>query len=542
MEPVLPPPEPLTAYVQRARALYTLPAVALQVLELTDSPRVDARALKHCIENDPALVARLLRVVNSSLFGLSRQVSDLNQALALLGVAPLKLLVLGFCMPQGLFIGLRAEMLSAWWRRTLVKAAAARAVHEAAGDRHGDEAFLAGLLQDLGQLALAQDLGDSYLAFVERARREAGDLAVRELETLGFDHAMFSARLLDQWRLPQELVRAVAQRQEIEHLATLPDPACRLPQTLHLAELTARLLADEQPTALGELQAAAWRYKNLAPQQMENLLRSLRETTTALAEALDVEGYEPIDCDRLLAQAQAQRAAITSAAEEELKLAIAETRLWREAEALRHAAADFLTRQAGAAQDAVSPSATRDRSPREPTSVSRNVRPTCVGKPAAPSHFPPLTAQVAMVVANARKRRAPVSLLAVRRDHERDGAQLVGAEARQRIQRLIATAAESLSGPNGVCVECDAMTTAVVLEDCDRLQAVALAREMVETVARCAAAREAWFGGPVTVSIGAATLALPPHNFPCQELIDAAWRCLYGAQAAGGNGAKSIDI
>ena len=70
----------------------------MKVLELTDDPRLDTRTLKECIENDPALTGKLLRVVNSSLFGLSREVSDLNQALALLGTKPLKLLVLGFSL------------------------------------------------------------------------------------------------------------------------------------------------------------------------------------------------------------------------------------------------------------------------------------------------------------------------------------------------------------------------------------------------------------------------------------------------------------
>ncbi len=64
--------------------LYSLPGVAMQVLQLTRDPYVDTRALKECIENDPAISSRILRVVNSSLFGLSREVSDLNQALALL--------------------------------------------------------------------------------------------------------------------------------------------------------------------------------------------------------------------------------------------------------------------------------------------------------------------------------------------------------------------------------------------------------------------------------------------------------------------------
>src|ERR1041384_1888923 len=95
----------LAVFASRTRQLYSLPAVAIEVLELTDQPRVDCRQLQRCIERDPALVSKVLRVVNSSLFGLGTPVSTLNQAVALLGIKPLKLLVLGFSLSEVMFKG-----------------------------------------------------------------------------------------------------------------------------------------------------------------------------------------------------------------------------------------------------------------------------------------------------------------------------------------------------------------------------------------------------------------------------------------------------
>ena len=65
-------------FVERTGQLYSLPAVAAEVLRLTGEPQIDPRAIKDCVERDPALAARILRVVNSSLFGPSRQVTDLQ--------------------------------------------------------------------------------------------------------------------------------------------------------------------------------------------------------------------------------------------------------------------------------------------------------------------------------------------------------------------------------------------------------------------------------------------------------------------------------
>src|SRR4051794_29620611 len=96
--------------VEQSGQLYSLPAVAADILRLTNEPRVHPRDVRTCLERDPALAARILRVANSSLFGGARQVTDLNQALTLLGIRPLKMLVLGFSLPKQLFAGLEAEV------------------------------------------------------------------------------------------------------------------------------------------------------------------------------------------------------------------------------------------------------------------------------------------------------------------------------------------------------------------------------------------------------------------------------------------------
>src|SRR5512144_1272336 len=103
-------------FLERAGQLYSLPAVAAEILHLTEQPQIDPRAIKRCLESDPALAARILRVANSSLFGPTRQVTELSQALTLLGIRPLKMLVLGFSLPKDLFAGLEAEVLANYWR------------------------------------------------------------------------------------------------------------------------------------------------------------------------------------------------------------------------------------------------------------------------------------------------------------------------------------------------------------------------------------------------------------------------------------------
>src|SRR5262245_27755314 len=111
-------------FVEQTGQLYSLPAVAAEVLRLTNQSRMDIPALEECLQRDPALTTRLLRVVNSSLFGLTRQVTDVRQAVTLLGNRPLRMLVLGFSLPKELFSGLASRVLAHYWRRSLIKAVA----------------------------------------------------------------------------------------------------------------------------------------------------------------------------------------------------------------------------------------------------------------------------------------------------------------------------------------------------------------------------------------------------------------------------------
>ncbi|GEM_PF-365246 len=199
----------LEQLVDRTSQLYSLPGVAIKVLQLVEDPKSDVSQLKSVLETDPALTAKILRVVNSALFGLSSAVSDLNQALALLGGKPLKLLVLGFSLPERLFSNLESDLLIRYWRHTLTKAVAARELATACKSRNADEAFIAAMLQDIGIMVLIQQLGEPYCRFLRTVWAHGACPTDWELRTLQFSHVELSARLLERWGLPPAIVSAI---------------------------------------------------------------------------------------------------------------------------------------------------------------------------------------------------------------------------------------------------------------------------------------------------------------------------------------------
>jgi HD-like signal output (HDOD) protein len=282
------PASHLEQLATRAMTLYSRPTVAMDVVRLAEQPCVDAAELKRSIEQDPALACKVLRVVNSSLFGLSRPVADLNQAIGLLGIKPLKLLVLGFSLPDSLFAGVAARELRWYWTSTLTRAVSSRMLCEQLWHKPGDEAFIAGLLHDIGILVLLRELGEPYVRFLAGAIKEKCHLAALEQDTLGFDHTQLSAALLARWQLPDRLVDAIATPKKQARLSRMPTAEGELPQILHLAELLVQLVGQRQLEVLSDLLEAGKVYRGMTKSNLAALVEGLQPQVDQLSVVLSL--------------------------------------------------------------------------------------------------------------------------------------------------------------------------------------------------------------------------------------------------------------
>ncbi|KAF1686294.1 GGDEF domain-containing protein [Pseudoxanthomonas broegbernensis] len=200
----------LEASLLHCRNLPSPPGVALQIIELAQDPNADLGATAHIISMDAALSARLLRVANSPLYAGRRRVDNLAQAMTMLGLNATLSLALGFSLVQGLrgHNGTAHEQERVW-RRSVLAALAARLLGTPAGVQRAEDLMLAGLLQDIGRLALLQAVPDEYAALCARAADNDALLEL-EREVLGADHAEVGTWLARQWRLPSYLVDAIA--------------------------------------------------------------------------------------------------------------------------------------------------------------------------------------------------------------------------------------------------------------------------------------------------------------------------------------------
>ncbi|MEM9658740.1 MAG: HDOD domain-containing protein [Planctomycetota bacterium] len=532
--------------VQRAAAIYTLPAVAAEVIELTSDPTVDNRALKDCIERDPALAAKVLRVVNSSLFGLNGKVGDLNQALAMLGIKPLKLLALGFTLPEALFLDVARAQLDWYWQTTLSRAVAAREIAEHLFDMPGDDAFLTGLLQDIGVLVLLGQLGKPYADFLAEAIAERTDLHRVEVATMGFDHTELSARLLASWNMPARMVRAIAEPRQVRRLAKNQDEHACLARIVHLAELLAQLVAQRRLRALPDLLEAGHAYTEMDKDDLERLVRGLDPKVRQLGDVLAIPSNPEADYLKTLTEAHRLLSELTD------PLANLAPRPGGDGgliSGVAMASAAALTRavaiQSESPPSPVEVEATTVDDPQRAKDLTTPFAEATAGtlhdaqQPMSSDHEDATWRRLAMAVGYARSQRDWLSVAIVGVGAAEP---LEGRAARCTRQLLQAVCRRDLDPEHGV-VELSPTRAMLILPGCERRQAVGLAAEIAGQLQTAASHLLESLKLPrCVVAAGVASVDTPLKNFAPRVLATTAERCFSAALAAGGTMVKSLEV
>jgi diguanylate cyclase (GGDEF)-like protein len=292
----------------RARDLPSVPAVALEVLRLAQQEDASAGQLADVISLDPALAAKILKIVNSALLGRGCEIVTLKRACAQLGFKTIKLWALSFAMVDSLQRP-RVEGFdhNEHWKRSVFRAVSAKLFAEAVKPQLADEAFLAGLLSEIGQLVLATGLPKEF-----QAVREAGGDAWRtpdaQRATLGYSSDELGVALLHSWGLPPLIYQAVlgAQNPGQDRPDALPVTR-EIAQIVHVAAHCETLFSrPEAPKALVDLYESARKFFNLDKERVEELLSDLDRHTTEIAEILQVNLGERLDTTAVLRDAQLQ--------------------------------------------------------------------------------------------------------------------------------------------------------------------------------------------------------------------------------------------
>jgi HD-like signal output (HDOD) protein len=527
------PASHLETFAAHAHALYSRPTVAMELVRLAEEPRTDAKAIQQCLAQDPALVCKVLRVVNSSLYGLNRPVADLNQAVSLLGIKPLKMLVLGFSLPDALFAGVAARQLQWYWTNTLTRAVMARLLAEQLWHRApheaglGDEAFTAALLQDIGILVLLRELGQPYAKFLNGVIDEQCNLAALERDALGFDHGELSAALLGRWQLPQRLVAAIAIPKWRAKLARLESPEADLPQILHLAELLMQLVGQRRLRVLGELLEAGKVYRGMTRASLAALVEGLQPQVDQLADVLALELSADRDYVRVLLDAHRQMGLLSEEVIAEQQVVAdgdaASTQLLTQTGSLTAAVNQFLDDKGQTAGRSVAAKVSCKLSESEGTSA--------------------LALKLVAAASRCRDQRQELSLVVVEPNVDHIHSDSNAETAGQQVRCALRSACSGLHRKRVTLVPLSEQRIAAILPGCERRAAIGVAQSVLSESANASSATSYGDGELATpLSVGVATASVVPRNFDPMHMIDSALRCLSAARTCGISTVKSIEV
>ncbi len=218
--------------------LATLPEVTVKIIHIVENPKSTARDLHDVIKNDPALSARILKVVNSAFYGLPGQIASIDRAIVLLGLSAVKNIAIAASMTHLFNGGASIEGFSGAevWRHSIGVGVASRMISTAQGHPTVEESFLAGMMADLGLLVERQIFTQQLAEVVARFNEDGGDFCKLEQEVIGADHQAFGMALATKWRFPQPLCTTIGYHHKPCDLAEVNRS---LPAIVHVASTLA---------------------------------------------------------------------------------------------------------------------------------------------------------------------------------------------------------------------------------------------------------------------------------------------------------------
>lgn len=253
----------------RLKQLPALPSAITELLASFGNEDVDVGSIARKIALDQGLTARVLRVANSSFYGLQHKVGTINEAVVVLGFRAVRSMVLAV----GINGAFRVDHCPGFDTRSYLRHGVAVGVTSrllAPLTGHNPElAFTGGLLHDIGALVLAANFPDPYAAVLAHRKQQDCFLVAAERAMLGMDHGEVGGLLADTWRFPLALHQALTEH----HTPRSVEPGS-LAELIHIADAVAHALgySGTDSEMVMPIDGTAWRRLGLDAEKIRRIL------------------------------------------------------------------------------------------------------------------------------------------------------------------------------------------------------------------------------------------------------------------------------
>ncbi len=219
------------------REIGTLPQSLTAVLQVIDNPNSGASEIAEVISRDTSLTSRVLKMVNSAQYGRTRHVSRVSEAVTVMGLNSIKVLALSSSLfsirpDDELFEQLNIKRM---WRHFIETASTARNIAEEIGYPDPEEAFVAGIMHDVGTIMMILYFKEEYMAVLNLLKEQRLGIIPIEEKLFGFNHCEVGLALAKNWRLPGRVSFAIMHHHD-------PEPPDIIPEDTTLNNIVA--LAD----------------------------------------------------------------------------------------------------------------------------------------------------------------------------------------------------------------------------------------------------------------------------------------------------------
>jgi putative nucleotidyltransferase with HDIG domain len=263
-------PKILRHKVESINTLPTVPGVLKRLSVIIEKPRITLVEISAFISNDPALTTKVLKMVNSAIYGFPGRIASVSHATMLLGLNVIKGLLLGVSVFE-----LMQKTMNGLYEHSLACAIASRVIAQKKGLKEPEEISVAGLLHDIGKVILTLEFQKEYEAAMNEAQTKG--ISIFDAEKIQFNatHANVGSWLAEKWRFPRSLIEVI----EYHHRPALSKNAPMETAIVHLADILvrARGFGFAGENFVPEINPASFELLNLSETDIKDVLKEMED-------------------------------------------------------------------------------------------------------------------------------------------------------------------------------------------------------------------------------------------------------------------------
>ncbi|HOT75510.1 MAG TPA: HDOD domain-containing protein [Candidatus Wallbacteria bacterium] len=265
--------------LQKIETLPTLPIVVTRIMQLVENPKTAAVEISKVVSLDPALTVKILKIVNSAYYGFPKQITTITHAIMILGFEDVKNIAMGISVfdifkSKGAKDAVEFDRV-AFWQHSIAVGSCTKLLAKKLRYKNPEEAFICGLLHDIGKIILDQYFHEEFNAVIKLAKDENLLFVNAEKRLNDMDHPEIGRIVAKKWGLPSTIIDCITSHHN--------PAACENNQLVvalvHASDVFCKIqkIGNSGDTLVPQLQKTAWDQLKLQPTDLTKLYEELHE-------------------------------------------------------------------------------------------------------------------------------------------------------------------------------------------------------------------------------------------------------------------------